>query len=322
MVVVRFSGAGRTSPTSPTSRVRKRVWFTRPCGAGPCSSHRADLEVASARGRTLVLRCRQEPRDALGLLHERDELQPPFALRTLENVHGEPKHRVEDSMQGACGREARRANRARNVRARSSAHGRYVDPARFGASSAGAVVSSGAVFARGLILARHALAGASTPAYFTVWNLGGGTLAAKRQRSESGSMSTATVPSRRRVSGRCARGRRAASRAGPARAGTGVARRSASRPPRRERTGTRAACSVDPSARRRQLVEAHVLGERGARPRSRRGPAGGTASETASSVASPSSSVASASTRRRRYFSHPPRTAHSSTSPTSAFADA
>jgi len=39
------------------------------------------------------------------------------------------------------------------------------------------------------------VAGASTPAYFKVWNRGGGTLAARRQSGDSGSMSTAIVPS-------------------------------------------------------------------------------------------------------------------------------
>ena len=41
----------------------------------------------------------------------------------------------------------------------------------------------------------HGLAEASTPAYLTVWNRGGGTLVASRHSSDSGSMSTATVPS-------------------------------------------------------------------------------------------------------------------------------
>ena len=41
----------------------------------------------------------------------------------------------------------------------------------------------------------HGLAAASTPAYLTVCNRGGGTLVANRQSSDSGSMSTATVPS-------------------------------------------------------------------------------------------------------------------------------
>jgi hypothetical protein len=42
---------------------------------------------------------------------------------------------------------------------------------------------------------RHMLVGASTPECFTVWKRGGGTLVASLQRSESGSISTATVPS-------------------------------------------------------------------------------------------------------------------------------
>jgi len=41
----------------------------------------------------------------------------------------------------------------------------------------------------------HGLAAASTPAHLTVCNRGGGTLVANRQSSDSGSMSTATVPS-------------------------------------------------------------------------------------------------------------------------------
>ena len=42
---------------------------------------------------------------------------------------------------------------------------------------------------------RSLLADASTPAYRTVWNLGGGTAAQRRVSSESGSRSTAKVPS-------------------------------------------------------------------------------------------------------------------------------
>ena len=41
----------------------------------------------------------------------------------------------------------------------------------------------------------HGLADAGTPAYLTVWNRAGGTLLASRHSSDSGSMSTATVPS-------------------------------------------------------------------------------------------------------------------------------
>jgi hypothetical protein len=41
----------------------------------------------------------------------------------------------------------------------------------------------------------HGLADSSTPAYLTVWNHGGGTLVANRHTSDSGSRSTATVPS-------------------------------------------------------------------------------------------------------------------------------
>jgi hypothetical protein len=41
----------------------------------------------------------------------------------------------------------------------------------------------------------HGLADASTPAYLTVWNRGGGTPVASRHSSDIGSMSTATVPS-------------------------------------------------------------------------------------------------------------------------------
>jgi hypothetical protein len=43
--------------------------------------------------------------------------------------------------------------------------------------------------------ALQVLAGASTPAYLTVWNRGGGTLVASQHSSDSGSISTATVPS-------------------------------------------------------------------------------------------------------------------------------
>src|SRR6266545_3968500 len=79
-----------------------------------------------------------------------------------------------------------------NVRARSSAQGRY-PPAPFGVSGSAAAAASGGGF--GTMRALHVLAGASTPAYLTVWNRGGGTLVASRHSSDSGSMSTATVPS-------------------------------------------------------------------------------------------------------------------------------
>ena len=79
------------------------------------------------------------------------------------------------------------------VRAKSSAQGRY-PPARLsGSGSVAGVASSGGGF--GAMRDLQVLAGASTPAYFTVWNRGGGTLVASRQSSDSGSMSTATVPS-------------------------------------------------------------------------------------------------------------------------------
>jgi len=80
-----------------------------------------------------------------------------------------------------------------NVRARSSAHGRY-PPARFGVSDkALAAGASGGGF--GAMRDLHGLADASTPAYLTVWNHGAGTLVANRHRSDRGSMSTATVAS-------------------------------------------------------------------------------------------------------------------------------
>jgi len=66
-------------------------------------------------------------------------------------------------------------------------------PPRFGAAASSGA-SSGST-GGGAIRARHVLAGARTPAYFTVWQRGGGTLVASRQSSDSGSMSTATVPS-------------------------------------------------------------------------------------------------------------------------------
>jgi hypothetical protein len=46
-----------------------------------------------------------------------------------------------------------------------------------------------------MIRDRQGLADPSTPACFTVWKRGGGTLVASRHSSDSGSMSTATVPS-------------------------------------------------------------------------------------------------------------------------------
>jgi len=70
------------------------------------------------------------------------------------------------------------------VRARSSAHGRY-PPARLGGSdSTVAARASGGGF--GAMRDLHGLADASTPAYLTVWNRGGGTLVASRQSSDSG----------------------------------------------------------------------------------------------------------------------------------------
>ncbi|AUX24058.1 uncharacterized protein SOCEGT47_045910 [Sorangium cellulosum] len=88
-----------------------------------------------------------------------------------------------------------------NVRRRSSA--RFVDrpiaaPLAFGS---GLVVGLRGLSrlrrARSDALARRRgrLADASTPAYFTVWKRGGGTLVASRQSSESGSIEAATVPS-------------------------------------------------------------------------------------------------------------------------------
>jgi hypothetical protein len=59
-----------------------------------------------------------------------------------------------------------------NVRARSSAHGRYVEPACFvesaGEAFAVSLISGAAASGRGAMRARHALAGANTPAYLTV----------------------------------------------------------------------------------------------------------------------------------------------------------
>ena len=79
-----------------------------------------------------------------------------------------------------------------NVLRKSSAHGRYVP--RLVLTPSG---SPGSTFARGgATRERHGLAGASTPAYFTTWCRGGGTLAARRLSSDNGSISTATVPSR------------------------------------------------------------------------------------------------------------------------------
>src|SRR5687768_12830695 len=64
------------------------------------------------------------------------------------------------------------------VRARSSAHGRY-PPGRFGVSGSVAGAASGGGL--GAMRDLQVLAGASTPAYLTVWNRGGGTLVASRQ---------------------------------------------------------------------------------------------------------------------------------------------
>ena len=86
-----------------------------------------------------------------------------------------------------------------NVRRRRSAQGRYV-PAPRGLSSFSVLGCSFlaplGTAGLGAIRGRQGLAGARTPAYFTVWKRGGGTLAASLVRSESGSMSTAVVPSR------------------------------------------------------------------------------------------------------------------------------
>src|SRR5271169_5950854 len=79
----------------------------------------------------------------------------------------------------------------------NSAHGRYREPPGLGGWESALVSTSLAGVAGGLgtMRGRSLLAGASTPAYLTVWRRGGGTDAASRQRSDSGSMSTATVPS-------------------------------------------------------------------------------------------------------------------------------
>src|SRR6266545_8393867 len=79
------------------------------------------------------------------------------------------------------------------VRARSSDQVRYRLLRFFLPASLVAGFSAGS--ARGTICDLHSLAAPSTPAYLTVWWRGGGTLAARRQSRESGSMSTATVPS-------------------------------------------------------------------------------------------------------------------------------
>ena len=79
-----------------------------------------------------------------------------------------------------------------NVRARSSAHGRY-PPARFGVSGSPIAWVIGGGF--GTMRDLHGLAAASIPAYLTVCKRGGGTLVANRQSRDSGSISTATVPS-------------------------------------------------------------------------------------------------------------------------------
>jgi hypothetical protein len=68
-------------------------------------------------------------------------------------------------------------------------------PGRFGASAFAACGAASAAAVRGATRDRHVLAGASTPEYFTVWKRGGGTLVASLHKSESGSISTATVPS-------------------------------------------------------------------------------------------------------------------------------
>jgi hypothetical protein len=54
---------------------------------------------------------------------------------------------------------------------------------------------SAAGFGGGTTRARHLLAAASTPAYLTEWERGGGTVVASRTRSDSGSRSRAKVPS-------------------------------------------------------------------------------------------------------------------------------
>jgi hypothetical protein len=78
---------------------------------------------------------------------------------------------------------------------RSSAQGRYLQRDRTGSGSAGAAVTSlrAATLCLGAMRARHLLADARTPAYFTVWQRGGGTLIASRHKRDNGSISTATV---------------------------------------------------------------------------------------------------------------------------------
>lgn len=80
------------------------------------------------------------------------------------------------------------------VRFKSSAHGRY--GARRGTSATSSTHGAGAADARfGPRRARSLLAEPSTHAYRTVSKRGGGTEAQRRLSSESGSRSTATVPS-------------------------------------------------------------------------------------------------------------------------------
>jgi hypothetical protein len=62
----------------------------------------------------------------------------------------------------------------------------------------------------------HSLAAPSTPAYLTVWWRGGGTLAARRQRSDSGSIRAATVPSAKGLSRTSGPGRPGPARSCPA----------------------------------------------------------------------------------------------------------
>ncbi len=112
----------------------------------------------------------QEPFDTLGVGDDGEEPQAALARGALEDVDGE----------GALERLGPGSVTTAGLSSSLAA-----------AEDSGMARSLGA----GATDCRQGLAGARTPAYFTVWKRGGGTLVARRHWSDSGSISTATVPS-------------------------------------------------------------------------------------------------------------------------------
>lgn len=165
------------------------------------------------------------------------------------------------------------------------------------------VAGAGAVAVRlGAIRERSLLAEPSTPAYRTVWKRGGGTDATSLLSRESGSMSTATVPSENaflramRTSPSAPRVTRSC-----ATAGRRMYLRSASRPCSSSPPARVAACSVNPSSAT-QSGRSNTIARctTGSAPRRHSGPAGGVAPETADAASRSSTAATSRVVRRRR----------------------